>query len=54
MLAKSKDINRQNMKKTCENILVKLIEVGVPFLCLLKLLMFLQVSDVEVFYLVGC
>ena len=27
VLAKSKDINRKNMKKTCENILVKLIEV---------------------------
>ena len=27
VLAKSKDINRKNMRKTCENILVKLIEV---------------------------
>ena len=27
VLAKSKDINRKNMRKTCENILIKLIEV---------------------------
>ena len=37
VLAKSKDINRKNMKKTCENILVKLIEVRNP--SLLKLIL---------------